>query len=52
MLAWRTSLTSAFNGVALMTIRILLQFAIILYSHNTLLCLLKKQIQRMSESEL
>lgn len=34
----RRSLVSAFNGVASMTIRFVLRFAFILYSHNYVLC--------------
>jgi hypothetical protein len=36
---------SAFNGVANMTIRLMLQAAFVLYSHNALLCPPSEQMQ-------
>lgn len=38
MVGQRFKLASAIKGVARMAIRNMLRFAIILYSHNTLLC--------------
>ena len=38
MVVRQATRSSAFNGVANMTIRFMLQAAFILYSHNALLC--------------